>query len=100
MTATRLTSTTERYTIAATHAPISAEAYRVESAESLSGDRKRSLREELEAAQSAIGSRESEDLSEIQEEVRRIAALIAELSPADEARLFSPGDFSVVDEAA
>ncbi|MDR2189255.1 MAG: hypothetical protein LBE62_14615 [Azonexus sp.] len=100
MTTTRLTSTTERYAITPAYVPPGDVAYRIEAAESLGGDRKRSLREELEAAASAIGSSDSDNASEIQEEARRVAVLIAGLTPADGARLLLPGNCSLINEAA
>jgi len=95
MTTARLTSTTERYALpAGGRVPASDEPRRVEAAESLVGDRRRSLREELNAGENNVGGH-------LREKARRIAAQLAELPPAIQARLAKPpSGFRVIDEEA
>ncbi len=94
MTSARLTPTTEHYTASAERAPVAGEGRRVEAAEGLGGDRRRSLREELNAAENDVGG-------QFREEAQRIAAQLAELSPAEQEKLtksLSANEFHVVDE--
>ncbi|MCL2524368.1 MAG: hypothetical protein FWF20_07965 [Betaproteobacteria bacterium] len=96
MTTARLTSTTERYAPpAGGRVPKLDDPRRVEAAENLAGDRRRSLREELNEAEHDVG--------QIIEEARRLAAQLTELPPEVQARLgrYLPANgFCVIDEQA
>ncbi|HEX6734361.1 MAG TPA: hypothetical protein VF096_06080 [Azonexus sp.] len=97
MTSARLTSTTERYAHPALEqAPVAGETRRVEAAEGLAGDRQRSLREELKAAEADVGG-------QVREDVHRVAAQLAGLPPEAQAKLTKtllPNGFCVVDDEA
>ncbi|MCL2344437.1 MAG: hypothetical protein FWC58_01125 [Desulfobulbus sp.] len=96
MTTARLTPTSERYAQAAGgQALVASEPRRVEAIEMV-GERKRSLREELNEAEGGI-----DEIT--REEARRLAAQLAELSPEAQALLtqpLPPNGFCVVDEQA
>ncbi|MDR1995788.1 hypothetical protein [Azonexus sp.] len=97
MTSARLISTTERYAQPGSErALVAGEPRRVEAAEAIAGDRKRSLREELNEAESDVGG-------QARENAHRVAAQLAELPPEAQALLakpLPPNGFCVVDEQA
>ena len=97
MKSAHLTSTTERYAPpAGGHAPALDEPRRVEAAEAIAGDRRRSLREELSEAENDVGA-------QARENAHRVAAQLTELPPEAQARLAKsllPNGFCVVDEQA
>lgn len=97
MTSARLISTTEHYAQPASErALVASEPRRVEAAEAIAGDRRRSLREELNEAENDVGG-------QAQESAHRVAAQLAELPPEAQARLtksLSPNSFHVLDEQA
>ncbi|MDR0775365.1 MAG: hypothetical protein LBE81_01830 [Azonexus sp.] len=97
MTSARLISTTERYAqTASERALVASELRRVEAAEAIAGDRKRSLREELNEAENDVGG-------QARENAHRVATQLAELPPEAQASLtkpLPPNGFCVVDEQA
>lgn len=97
MTTARPIPTTERYTQPASERPpVSGEPRRVEAAEAIAGDRRRSLREELSEAENDVGA-------QARENAHRVAAQLTELPPEAQARLANsllPNGFCVVDEQA
>lgn len=105
MKSSRLNSTTERYSttsVERAHGVAEPEVLRVEAVEAIEGDRQRSLRQELRAADPASGGVVA-DSGQARSEAREIAARLVDLPEESRERLTKPllpSGFCVVDEKA